>query len=128
MARAFILTTFVLFTASATRAQEHTKDSLDTVKQRIAEKKAVLLDVREKEEWDAGHVRDALLLPLSGLRKESVDPASVLPKDKIIYCHCASGRRCLVATELLKKKGYDVRALKPGYNDLVEAGFPKADK
>jgi rhodanese-related sulfurtransferase len=48
-----------------------------------------------------------------------------LPKEKVIYCHCRSGGRCLTAAEILKKLGYDVRPLKPGYRDLVEAGFPR---
>jgi rhodanese-related sulfurtransferase len=48
------------------------------------------------------------------------------PKDKIIYCHCRSGRRCLTAADILKKQGYDVRPLKAGYEDLLKAGFPQA--
>jgi rhodanese-related sulfurtransferase len=111
-------------------AAEHTKDSLDDVKQRVKDKKAILLDVREKKEWDDGHLRDAKLIPLSDLKK-GVDAdklAKDLPKDKIIYCHCAGGVRCLPAADILKKSGYDVRPLKPGYKDLLNAGFPKAEK
>ena len=44
-------------------AQEHTKDSLEQVKKALADKKAVLIDVREKTEWDKGHPK-TLLLPL----------------------------------------------------------------
>ena len=119
-----------LLAATAARGQEHTKDSLDTVKKALTEKKAILLDVRELTEWQEGHIRDALFIPLSQIRKENVDPKdwAKLPKDKIIYCHCAAGGRCLIASDLLKKKGYDIRALKPGYKSLIEAGFPKADK
>ena len=46
-------------------APEHTKDSLETVKKNQEAKKAILVDVREKKEWDDGHLRDAVLLPLS---------------------------------------------------------------
>ena len=49
---------------STLSAQEHTKDSLDTIKARLVDKKAVLIDVREQLEWDAGHLKDAKLLPL----------------------------------------------------------------
>lgn len=120
----------LLLAATAAPGQEHTRDSLDTVKKALSEKKAILLDVRELTEWQEGHIRDALLIPLSQLRKENVDPKdwAKLPKDKIIYCHCAAGGRCLIAADLLKKKGYDIRALKPGYKSLIEAGFQKADK
>jgi rhodanese-related sulfurtransferase len=111
-------------------AEEHTKDSLTTVQRGVAEQKAVLVDVREKEEWDDGHLRDARLLPLSvleqGVRKE--DLAKVLPKDKVIYLHCAAGGRCVRAAAILKKQGYDVRPLKPGFDALLEAGFPGAKR
>jgi len=126
-----LVITFVIPLAlSATlTAAEHTKDSLETVKSRVASGKAVLLDVRELSEWKEGHVKGAKLSPLSKLRKAGgVENAKKsLPKDKIIYCHCRSGGRCLIATDLLKKEGLDVRALRPGYEALIEAGFEKAE-
>ena len=87
----------------------HTKDSLDMVKKGLAEEKAVLVDVREKKEWDAGHLEQAKLVPLSKLRKETdleklaKSLANDLPKDKIIYTHCRSGVRCVAAADVLKK-------------------------
>jgi rhodanese-related sulfurtransferase len=114
----------------AARAAEHTKDSLDTVKERLKDKSAVLVDVREEKEWDDGHIQDAKLMPLSKLKKEA--EAERLTKDlskkKIVYCHCAAGVRALSAADILKKQGYDVRPLKPGYSDLLKAGFQKAEK
>ena len=107
---------------------EHTKVPLATVKQEVQAKKAVLVDVREKREWDKGHIEGAVLLPLSDLQ-QGVDPqrlARLLPKDKIIYAHCRRGGRCLRAADLLQKNGYQIRPLKPGYNQLLEAGFEKA--
>lgn len=112
------------------RAAEHTTDPIDVVKAAVAEGKAILLDVREKGEWDDGHLRDARLLPLSTLRAgagaEAV--ARVVPKGKIVYCHCGSGVRCLRAADALRTFGYDVRPLKPGYMDLLRAGFAPAPK
>lgn len=109
-------------------AAEHTADSLDTVKQKVKEQQAILVDVRELSEWDEGHLADARLSPLSLLQNESERTKQLknLPKDKIIYCHCRSGRRCLTAADILKKQGYDVRPLKAGYEDLLKAGFPQA--
>jgi rhodanese-related sulfurtransferase len=105
---------------------EHTRDSLDTVRQAVAEQKAVIIDVREPEEWQEGHLSGARLLPLSALEKGVTpqDLARMLPKDKIIYCHCLMGGRCVEAAEILRPLGYDVRPLKPGYPTLVKAGFP----
>src|ERR1017187_5480735 len=114
-----LLGVLAIGSAPIASAQEHTKDSLDTVKKALADKKAVLIDVREKAEWDDGHLKDAKLLPLSSLKEETLpkDLAKLLPKDKVAYLHCAAGGRCLKAAEILRKQGYDVRPLKAGYKD-----------
>jgi rhodanese-related sulfurtransferase len=112
------------------RAADHTTDSLETVQKNLNDKKAILLDVREENEWKAGHLLQALLVPLSKLRAGS-DPKELAPsldKEKIIYCHCAGGRRVLPAADILKELGYEIRPLKSGYKDLLEAGFPKAEE
>lgn len=114
--------------AHADEKVQHTKDSLETVKKNLKEKKAVLLDVREKKEWDEGHLEQAVLVPLSKL-KEGTDPkalAKELDPKTIVYCHCRAGARAITAAEILKKKGYDVRPLKQGYAELLEGGLPKS--
>jgi phage shock protein E len=105
-----------------------TKDSLDTVKKNIKDGKAVLIDVREQKEWDAGHIEGAVLMPKSKLEVEKEAAALVqkLDKAKIIYTHCKAGKRALACGDILKKQGFDVRPLKSGYEDLVKAGFEKA--
>ena len=115
---------------SPASAAEHTKNSTDAVKKAVADDRAVLLDVREKSEWDEGHLKDAKLLPLSVLKAgaKAEDVAKIIPKDKVVYCHCGSGVRCLKAADELKKLGYDVRPLKDGYKDLLNAGFAPAPK
>lgn len=124
-----LMLSLALLSAAPATAAEHTMDTLMTVKSRVDSGKAILLDVREQQEWDAGHIANAKLAPLSRFKSETSleEIKKSLPKDKIIYCHCRSGGRCLIATEVLQKEGFDIRALKPGYQQLVEAGFPKAD-
>ena len=114
--------------ATAGLAEEHTKDSLQTVKANVESKKAILVDVRDKQEWNMGHVASALMLPLTDLRRPDQIQTLVkdLPKDKIIYTHCVVGMRSLKAAEILKKQGFEVRALKPGYLELIQAGLPDA--
>ena len=43
----------------------HTKDSFEKIKENLESKKAVMVDVREKSEWNAGHLKGAILLPYS---------------------------------------------------------------
>ena len=118
------------FFAANTPAAEHTKDPLDAVKKSIADGKAVLVDVREQGEWDDGHLKDAKFMPLSKLKAgiKPDDAAKIIPKDKIVYCHCAAGVRSLKAADELRKLGYDVRPLKPGYEELLKSGFEPAGK
>ena len=89
----------------------HTKDSLATVKENVKAGKAVIVDVREQEEWDAGHLKGAILMPQSKLKveAEAAELAKKLDKSKVIYTHCGAGRRALVCGEILKKQGFDVR-------------------
>jgi rhodanese-related sulfurtransferase len=119
----------VIGMASTLLAAEHTKDSLDTVKKKISDKTATLIDVREKEEWDKGHLKDAVNLPFSQIQKgiTAEDLAKIAGKDKIIYLHCVAGVRSLKAATELEKSGRDLRALKPGYEALLKAGFEKAN-
>lgn len=121
---------FVLSLCASLAAADHTKDSLQTIQENLRSKKAVLLDVRERDEWDDGHLAQAALLPLSKIESglKSADLEKLAPKGKIIYLHCAAGGRCVQAAELLQKSGRDLRPLNPGYDDLFEAGFPKAKK
>ena len=130
MRSASLVVVVLILSASRGAAQEHTTDTSDQIKKALADKKAILIDVREQKEWDEGHLKDAGLLPLSklnaGATKEELEKA--IPKGTIVYLHCKAGGRCLSAAEILKKQGYDARPLKDGYEDLLKAGFPKAEK
>ena len=128
-----VLVTLALLAPGSSRANvEFTKDSLEAVRKNVAEKKAVLVDVRSQEEWDKGHLEGSLFVPVTSLRKHSLDPAKlakILPrkKDKVVlYTFCVVGMRAKQAGLILQQQGYQVRVLKPGYEELVEAGFKRA--
>ena len=108
----------------------HTKDTLDTVKENVKAGKAVIVDVREQNEWDEAHLKAAIHIPKSKLEVATEIEALLkkVPKDKVIYTHCRAGRRALTCGEILKKHGYDVRPLKPGIQELLDAGLEKAEK
>lgn len=63
-----------------------------------------IVDVREKDEWDTGHIEGAMHMPLTTFAD---DFAQMLPNKEehlLIYCH--SGGRSSTATELLREHGY----------------------
>lgn len=64
---------------------------------------AVLLDVRTKDEYKQGHVKDSINIPLDSLSQN----LSKLKNDKAIITVCASGMRSSSAASLLKNKGYE---------------------
>lgn len=111
-------------------AADYTSDTAYDIRKNIQDQKAILLDVREQEEWNQGHLTLARLLSLSKLKDPTLGKQLVmgLPKDKTIYLHCKSGGRCMQAAELLEKMGYKVSPIKQGYEDLLKAGFSKAEK
>ncbi|MBC8355255.1 MAG: methyltransferase domain-containing protein [Planctomycetes bacterium] len=132
--REFLETSYwIRFTKSDRKTgSNHTTDSVDDIRRLLADGTAKLIDVREEDEWAAGHLAAADLVPLSMLRGLPLDELNTkltdeLPKDKIIYCHCRSGGRVLAATPILKQLGYDIRPLAFGYSALVAEGFKKAE-
>ena len=69
-----------------------------------AQENFVLLDVRTQEEFDAGHIASAILLPYDEI---ALKAATVLPeKEKEIVLYCRSGRRSAIAKKALVELGY----------------------
>ena len=72
---------------------------------------ALLLDVREPDEFARGHIPNAINLPLSEMRQRCGE----LPRDRDIWLCCAVGQRAYYATRFLKQHGYRPRNLSGGY-------------
>lgn len=75
---------------------------IETIFLEIDEGVAALVDIREQDEWDLGHIEHAIHIPLSKIQKHG---DALLPKDckyKKFYLHCVSGRRAEFAVESLK--------------------------
>lgn len=79
---------------------------------------ALLLDVREPEEWATGHIAGARHVPLRRL-----DPAT-LPAGSRVVAVCRSGNRSGVAAALLVAAGHDAVNLDGGMTAWTEAGRP----
>ena len=64
----------------------------------------IILDVREQNEFDEGHIPGAILIPYTEIENKAEE---MLPdKDKLILVYCRSGRRSKIAAESLAKLGY----------------------
>ena len=86
----------------------------------LVEGPAVLLDVRQREEFDAGHAPMATLVPLS----ELPDHLDELPHDALIVCVCRSGARSRRAALFLSEAGYDVANVDGGMLAWAAAELP----
>jgi rhodanese-related sulfurtransferase/DNA-binding transcriptional ArsR family regulator len=89
---------------------------------RLLKDNAVLLDVRAKQEFEAGHLRGAINIPIDELR----DRLKELPKGRQVITYCR-GEFCVFADEaaqILRGKGYDVVRLEGGWPEWQSEGRP----
>ena len=64
----------------------------------------IILDVREQDEYDAGHIPGAILIPYTQIAEKANE---MLPdKEQLILVYCRSGRRSKIAAEALAELGY----------------------
>ena len=81
----------------------------------LVKNKEFLLDVREEYEYQEGHVKGAVNLPL----REILSQKDSLPKDKDIYVYCRSGHRSADAVNFLKSLGFEkVHNVDGGFIDI----------
>ena len=66
---------------------------------------AVILDVREQDEYDAGHIPGAVLLSVGTIDEETAASA-ILEKDTVVLVYCRSGNRSKTASQALADLGY----------------------
>ena len=78
--------------------QETAKEMMDT-------QEVIILDVREQDEYDSGHIPGAVLLPVGTISEDTT--ADVIPeKDSTVLVYCRSGNRSKTASETLADLGY----------------------
>ena len=78
--------------------QEEAKNMMDT-------QEAIVLDVREQDEFDAGHIPGAVLLPVGTITKDTA--TAVIPElDSVVLVYCRSGNRSKKASQALVDLGY----------------------
>ena len=78
--------------------QEEAKAMMDT-------QEVIILDVREQDEFDAGHIPGAVLLPVGSISGDTA--AAVIPElDSVVLVYCRSGNRSKTASSALAELGY----------------------
>ena len=78
--------------------QEEAKEMMDS-------QEVIILDVREQDEYDSGHIPGAVLLPVGSINETTA--AEVIPdKDSTVLVYCRSGNRSKTASSALAELGY----------------------
>jgi adenylyltransferase/sulfurtransferase len=100
-------------------------DEVDAMRTRelIESGNPVIVDVREQDEWDEGHLPGAIHIPRGNL--ESRIETAVADRSQPIVVYCAAGNRSAFAAKTLEELGYeDVVSLAGGFTDWKRNGFP----
>lgn len=93
--------------------------SVDELEQAIAAGAAVV-DVREADEFDSGHVPNARHIALNTIPEN----LNLIPKDQPVWLICQGGVRSMKAAEYLEAQGYDVVSVAGGTRSWIGAGKP----
>jgi len=98
--------------------------AVDEARERLARNpKAVLMDVREDSEWEAGHAAEAVHLG-KGVLERDLEGKVPDPNTEVIM-YCGGGYRSVLTADMAQKMGYrSVYSLIGGYKGLVAAGWP----
>jgi len=98
--------------------------SIDEARERLGKNpQAVLLDVREDNEWEKGHLTQAMHLG-KGILERDLESKFPDPNREIIM-YCGGGYRSILTAAAAQKMGYrNVSSLKGGYKGLLQAGWP----
>lgn len=89
---------------------------------RLESGEAVIIDVREKDEWDEEHIPDAIHMSRGTIELDIEE--KVPDTNAMIVCHCGGGGRSALAAESLQKMGYkNVRSMAGGFKAWKAAGL-----
>lgn len=103
------LTLLLLLTACGTAETSpesgYTQISQEEAREMMDTQEVLVLDVREQDEYDSGHIPDAVLLPVGTITEDTA--AEIIPeKDTTVLVYCRSGNRSKTAAQALANLGY----------------------
>ena len=92
-------------TSNASSESDYQQISQEEAKEMMDTQDVIILDVREQDEYDSGHIPGAILLPVGTIDEETA--AEVIPeKDSTVLVYCRSGNRSKTASSALAELGY----------------------
>jgi len=103
----FTLILLVLLLAGCGQEQDisYKQISQEKAKEMMVDEAVLILDVRRQDEFDAGHIPGAVLLPVESIDEASA--AAVIPeKNTVVLVYCRSGNRSKTASQALAELGY----------------------
>jgi len=102
-----------------------TEISPEEAARRLQDHAAVIVDVRDKDEWEQEHIPNAIHLSRGTIE---LDIEEKIPDpNTVIVCHCGGGGRSALAAESLQKMGYkNVRSMAGGFKAWKATGLPTA--
>lgn len=112
---------FVSLLTACSSNTETTNLSISEFEKAISKNNIQLLDVRTNEEYQSGHLGNALLADWNN-REEFKTRVAALDKNKPVYTYCLSGARSEMATEWLRENGFTAFNLAGGTNAWKRAG------
>ncbi|MFZ9032160.1 MAG: MBL fold metallo-hydrolase [Robiginitalea sp.] len=96
----------------------------EVVKQSEKHQLPMIIDVRKKSEFDSEHLIDAVNIPLNEINQHLAE----IPKDKPFLLHCAGGYRSMIASSILKQRGWSNFAdIAGGFDEMKETSLPKSE-
>ena len=105
----------ILALSAISKSEENPTDVEASDIENLVKNKEFLLDVREEYEYQDGHIKGAVNLPL----REILGKKDSLPKDKDIYVYCRSGHRSADAVNFLKSLGFEkAHNIEGGFIDI----------
>ena len=105
----------ILALSAISKSEENSTNVEANDIENLLKNKEFLLDVREEYEYQDGHIKGAINLPL----REILEKKDTLPKDKDIYVYCRSGHRSADAVNFLKSLGFEkVHNVDGGFIDI----------
>jgi phage shock protein E len=108
--------------AACGAAESHVNGSSTALTSDVATADVIYVDVRTTAEFDQGHVRDALHIPVEELEQRWAELAAY--RDRPIVLYCRTGRRSGIALDLLRARGFTMLENGGSLGAMRQRGLP----